>query len=93
MYRWALVVTGVDAIALVKGYKSKKRSALGAVIQHVSLRFVLHRAGLAPWNYARFLEHAENHRFIQRVSGRYRFVHDLSRSRFAERYQTMNQQR
>ena len=57
------------------------------LIRHVSLRFVLWRSGVAPWNYARFLEHAENHRFIQRVGGRYRFVHDLLRKRFAERYQ------
>jgi hypothetical protein len=33
------------------------------------------------------MEHAENLRFIQRVGGRYRFVHDLLRTRFAERYQ------
>ncbi|MEO1208637.1 MAG: NACHT domain-containing protein [Cyanobacteria bacterium J06638_20] len=59
---------------------------LGVVIQHSVLRILLFRSGCSPWNYERFLEHAENHRFIQRVGGRYRFVHDLLRTRFAERY-------
>ncbi|MGP1385865.1 MAG: NACHT domain-containing protein [Thainema sp.] len=56
-------------------------------IQHLSLRHILYDSGVAPWNYEKFLQHAENHRFIQRVGGRYRFVHDLLRKRFAERYQ------
>ena len=56
-------------------------------IKHFALRFTLHQAGVAPWNYEKFLTHAENHRFIQRVGGRYRFVHDLLRTRFAQRYQ------
>ena len=60
---------------------------LASVIQHICLRFVLYRSGTSPWDYAKFLEHAENHRFIQRVGGRYRFVHDLLRKRFAARYQ------
>ena len=60
---------------------------LFAVIQHSCLRLVLYKTVVAPWNYARFLEHAENHRFIQRVGGRYRFVHALLQKRFAERYQ------
>ncbi len=55
-------------------------------IQHLCLRFVLYYSGVAPWNYAKFLEHAENHRFLERIGGRYRFVHDLLRKRFAERY-------
>ena len=59
----------------------------GAVIQHGWLRFVLHRSGASPWDYNKFLEHAENHRFIQRVGGRYRFAHDLLRKRFAAGYQ------
>jgi hypothetical protein len=60
---------------------------LDTVTQHGSLRIVLYNSGVAPWNYERFLTHAENHRFIQRVGGRYRFVHDLLRKRFAERYE------
>ncbi len=37
-----------------------------------------------PWNYAKFLEYAANLRFIQRVGGRYRFMHDLLRKHFAQ---------
>jgi DNA polymerase III delta prime subunit len=59
------------------------------IIYYFSLRLALYGSGVAPWNYARFLDHAENHRFIQRVGGRYRFVHDLLRTRFAERYRAM----
>lgn len=60
---------------------------LTPIIKHLCLRFTIYRSGISPWNYEKFLEHAENHRFIQRVGGRYRFVHDLLRKRFAERYQ------
>jgi DNA polymerase III delta prime subunit len=56
---------------------------LKPVLQHVSLRLVLYRSGSSPWNYARFLDHAAKHRFIQRVGGRYRFMHDLLRKHFA----------
>ena len=56
---------------------------LNAVIQHLSLRILLSKNGHTPWNYARFLEHAVKHRFIQRTGGRYRFVHDLLRKHFA----------
>ena len=72
---------------LVFGLISGLLFGLKPVIQHLCLRFVLYRTSVAPWDYAKFLEHAENHRFIQRVGGRYRFVHDLLRKRFAQRYQ------
>ncbi|MGJ3249296.1 MAG: hypothetical protein ACFE0I_24885 [Elainellaceae cyanobacterium] len=53
-------------------------------IRHAALRFVLWRSHCSPWNYARFLEFASELRFIQRVGGRYRFIHDLLREHFAE---------
>ena len=56
----------------------------GIVIQHFALRLVLYRNGYIPWNYAKFLDHAAKHRFIQRVGGRYRFMHDLLRKHFAQ---------
>jgi len=59
---------------------------LSEVIKHLTLRFVIYCCGIGPCNYENFLEHAENHRFIQRVGGRYRFIHDLLRKRFAEQY-------
>ena len=52
-------------------------------VQHSVLRFLLDRRGYAPWDYARFLDHAAQHQFIQRIGGRYRFTHDLLRQHFA----------
>lgn len=57
---------------------------LKSVIRHFILRIILYRNGNIPWNYAKFLEHAVKHRFIQRVGGRYRFMHDLLRKHFAQ---------
>ena len=57
---------------------------LGSVIRHFSLRLMLYRNGNIPWNYAKFLDHATKHRFIQLVGGRYRFMHDLLRKHFAQ---------
>lgn len=59
-------------------------SGLEAVIKHVALRIVLTKNGHTPWNYARFLNYAVELRFIQRVGGRYRFVHGLLKKHFAE---------
>ncbi len=54
-----------------------------ACIQHFSLRWVLFRSGVAPWNYARFLDYASERLLIQRVGGRYRFIHKLLQDHFA----------
>jgi hypothetical protein len=54
-----------------------------ACIQHFTLRFVLTCYGWAPWRYASFLNHATDRMFLQRVGGRYRFIHDLLREHFA----------
>jgi hypothetical protein len=54
-----------------------------ACLQHFTLRFVLWCPGLAPWRYARFLDYATERMFLQRVGGRYRFIHDLLRDHFA----------
>lgn len=71
------------AIGIYLGLFLGLMGGLDAVLRHLSLRIVLYKSGVSPWNYAKFLEHAENHRFIQRTGGRYRFVHDLLRKRFA----------
>ena len=60
------------------------RGGLKEAIRHFILRIFLTKSGVAPWNYALFLEHAVKHRFIQRTGGRYRFVHDLLRKHFAQ---------
>ncbi|MEM9271871.1 MAG: NACHT domain-containing protein [Cyanobacteria bacterium P01_F01_bin.143] len=59
------------------------RGGLLTVIQHFTLRLHLYQNGYIPWNYAKFLDYAAKHRFIQRVGGRYRFMHDLLQKSFA----------
>jgi DNA polymerase III delta prime subunit len=46
-----------------------------ACIRHLWLRIWLTRAGVLPWNCARFLNRATELRLMQRVGGRYRFIH------------------
>jgi hypothetical protein len=54
-----------------------------ACIQHLVLRFVLYRNNLIPWDYARFLDYATERMFLQRIGGRYRFIHKLLQDHFA----------
>ena len=54
-----------------------------ACIQHYTLRFVLASNGLTPWRYARFLNYATERMLLQRIGGRYRFIHPLLRDHFA----------
>ena len=53
-------------------------------IQHFALRSILHRNNFIPWNYARFLNYATERLFLQRVGGRYRFIHKLLQEHFAK---------
>jgi DNA polymerase III delta prime subunit len=55
-----------------------------ACIQHCLLRLILWLSGSIPWNYSHFLSYAADRQFIKQVGGRYRFIHDLLRSHFAE---------
>ncbi|MEH2055123.1 MAG: hypothetical protein V7K97_02850 [Nostoc sp.] len=41
-------------------------------------------AGYIPWNYARFLNYCTDRLFLQRVGGRYRFLHKLLQEHFAQ---------
>ena len=54
-----------------------------ACIQHFTLRVVLWCFGMSPFRYAAFLNHATERMILQRVGGRYRFIHDLLREHFA----------
>jgi MFS family permease len=54
-----------------------------ACVQHVVLRYVLYRNGSIPWNYARFLDYCTERLLLQRVGGRYRFIHKLLQDHFA----------
>ena len=46
-----------------------------ACIQHLCLRLILTQNHKIPWNYARFLNYCVERRLLQRIGGRYRFIH------------------
>ena len=52
-------------------------------IKHVALRLVLWGKQDVPWNYARFLDHAVDRLFLQKVGGGYIFVHRMLLEHFA----------
>jgi len=54
------------------------------VIKHFALRLVLYFNGYIPWNYARFLDYCTERMLLQRVGGRYRFIHRLLQDHFAQ---------
>ena len=54
-----------------------------SLIKHLSLRFILYFNNYIPWNYARFLNYCTERLFLQRVGGRYRFIHRLLQEHFA----------
>ncbi|WP_414544440.1 NACHT domain-containing protein [Nostoc sp. CCY0012] len=54
------------------------------VIKHFILRLVLYCNGYIPWNYARFLDYCTERMLLQRVGGRYRFIHKLLQDHFAQ---------
>jgi predicted NACHT family NTPase len=55
-----------------------------ACTKHFILRLILYRNGYIPWNYARFLNYCTERLFLQRVGGRYRFIHKLVQDHFAQ---------
>lgn len=54
-----------------------------AYIQHVAIRIILWMSGKAPENYAVFLDYCTDCLLLQRVGGRYRFIHRLLQEHFA----------
>lgn len=55
------------------------------ILQHYTLRFVLHRTGAMPWHYVHFLEEAHERILLQPAvgGGGYRFIHPLLQEYFA----------
>ncbi|MBD2166449.1 tetratricopeptide repeat protein [Calothrix membranacea FACHB-236] len=53
-------------------------------INHVLVRLSLYYTHSIPWDYARFLNYATERLLLQRVGGRYRFIHDLLRQSLAQ---------
>jgi hypothetical protein len=43
--------------------------------QHLALRIIMSRHYSTPWNLARFLNYCTERRLLQRIGGRYRFIH------------------
>ncbi len=50
--------------------------------QHLALRLVLFRAKVIPWNYTQFLDICCDRALLQRVEGRYQFIHHLVQEKF-----------
>ncbi len=55
------------------------------LLKHLCLRITLtFFARSAPWNYARFLNYCAERRLLQRIGGRYRFIHREVRDHFGK---------
>lgn len=54
-----------------------------ACIKHLILRLMFCWLGYSPWNYTRFLDHATERLFLQKVGGGYIFVHRMLLEHFA----------
>lgn len=52
--------------------------------RHLILRFSLYCLGYTPWNYAKFIDNAADHLFLQKVGGGYIFVHRMLLEHFAQ---------
>jgi hypothetical protein len=55
-----------------------------ACVQHLVLRTVLWASGTLPFRYGAFLNFATQRRLLQRVGGRYRFIHILLRDHLGQ---------
>ncbi len=55
----------------------------GAYLHHYALRFVLSRSGKIPYLYANFLNYCTERLLLQRVGGRFRFIHRTLQEHFA----------
>ncbi len=85
---WFLLLLG-----LAVGIIAALRYGGLAIVQHYLLRFILYREGYIPWRYARFLDHAVELRFLQKVGGGYMFVHRYLLEHFAAMEKTAGSQR
>ena len=79
VFEWVFGLIGGLSGALNWGLK------LGgfACIQHLILRLLLYQNNYIPWNYARFLDYCTERLLLQRIGGRYRFMHKLLQDHFA----------
>ena len=54
-------------------------------LKHLILRLLLNHSGCIPWNYVRFLNYCVERRLLQRIGGRYRFLHRELLEHFAQK--------
>ncbi|KAM3110749.1 NACHT domain-containing protein [Phormidesmis sp. 146-33] len=81
LYFRVVPTISIKATSLILGFVLSL--TLLPLIKHLSLRVILLCNGDAPWDYARFLNYATERLFLQRVGGRYRFIHKLLQEHFA----------
>jgi hypothetical protein len=74
----SVLIVGIG-LAIIMGFWMSGVEAL----KHFILRCLLYRNGSIPWNYARFLNYSTERMLLQRVGGRYRFIHRLLQEHFA----------
>ena len=67
------------AIAIVYFFK-----AVATCWHHFILRVILHLQGYIPWNYTIFLDACTERMFLQKVGGRYRFIHRFLQEHFSQ---------
>jgi len=72
------LIAGIG-LAIIMGFSFSGIQAL----KHFILRCLVYRNGSIPWNYARFLNYSTERMLLQRVGGRYRFIHRLLQEHFA----------
>ncbi|MBD2415304.1 hypothetical protein FACHB389_17675 [Nostoc calcicola FACHB-389] len=77
-------VTGGISLGLIGGLIFGLLGGGNAAIQHFSLRLTLYFKHYIPWNYARFLDYCTERMLLQRIGGRYRFIHRLLQDHFAQ---------
>jgi hypothetical protein len=76
------LTTGITTLLAVGTLIGLRKGGI-ACIQHVLLRWHLWRAGVIPWNYPHFLDHAAERILLHKVGGGYIFVHRLLLEYFA----------
>ncbi len=55
-----------------------------ALLQHIALRIILARNGYAPYRYDKLLDYCWERLLLQRIGGRYRFMHKFLKNHFAK---------
>ena len=78
---YSSVVFGV-IIGMLSGLLSGFLKYGKECLKHFSLRLVLFHSGYIPWNYSRFLNYGTERLILQRVGGRYRFMHRILQNYF-----------